>query len=500
MKIKYGCILALTAAAIFACTLAAMLTFQNHVMFYQEQHHLFLFTSDYFASALHSGGWPGYLGAFIVQFYHIPWLGASIVALLTACAYLLTEDLIRRLTGLRDRLQLGAAAAVGLYSTLDQLAETPGWLVIAVGALAIAWLAALALRRWLPVASRKPLTAAQAAVPVILAAAYIGAGFYLQVRQFNFKERAMIRAERAVKQQRWDEALEITDRYLAYGFRNRLMLYLRNIALANKGELVERMFEQPMCFGAEGLFFPWNSNSHDTEYGHMAHELTGNLNAAHRWAFEAMSVWGETAPNLINLARYNVAMGRPKVAQRFINRLRHSLFYRDEAARLQRQALGETPPAAHYAYAGCPDASSRKYINNAYPANELIYILKADSANAMARQYLTALLLSTNDLDALAANLPAGQPLQQNAEEAMLLYSLEQQSTPLSELGLAVSDATRQRYKRLNDLRTKGDTRTLDAEFGASFWGYLINHSPYGTQKNSTLGDDAAAQITPLSH
>lgn len=42
-----------------------------------------------------------------------------------------------------------------------------------------------------------------------------------------------------------------------------------------------------------------------------------------------MVVWGETAPHLLNLARYNLAVQRPQVAQRFINVLKQSLFYSD---------------------------------------------------------------------------------------------------------------------------------------------------------------------------
>ena len=500
MKIRFSRIVAITAAAIFASTMAAMLTFQSHVMYYQEQHRLFLFTSEYFADTVRYDGLPGYLGAFIVQFYHIPWLGAAIVALLTAWAYLLIESLIRRFTGLRDRIQLGAAAAVALYSTLDELTESPGWLVIAVAALCAAWAIAFALRKRLPAASGAPLKPLQGAVSLAFAAAFIGGGYYLQVRQFDFKARAMMRAEKAIKEQRWDDAISITDSYLAYGFKNRLMLLLRNVALARKGQLVERMFEMPMHFGAEGVFFPWTSNSRDAEYGHLPHELAGNLNAAHRWAFEAMSVWGETAPNLINLARYNVALGRPKVAQRFINKLSHSLFYRHEARSLQMQADGAIPPALHYAYAECPDAGKRRYINSTYPADELIEIIKADPGNDMARQYLTALLLSTNDLDALAANTPAGTRLTNREEEALLLYSLDQQATPLDSLGVAVQPETRERYKRLLALSREGNSGALMAEFGSTFWCYLLNYCPYGTKKNNTLGSTHAAQSAALNH
>ena len=87
--------------------------------------------------------------------------------------------------------------------------------------------------------------------------------------------------------------------------------------------------------GVKALYFPWNSDSRESEYGHFLYEDLGYINEAQRWEFEAMVVWGETAPHLLNLARYNVVNKRPEVARRFINLLKQSLFYRKEAEQLE---------------------------------------------------------------------------------------------------------------------------------------------------------------------
>lgn len=52
-----------------------------------------------------------------------------------------------------------------------------------------------------------------------------------------------------------------------------------------------------------------------------------------------MVVWGETAPHLLNLARYNIVNKRPEVAQRFINLLKQSLFYRGDAEELENNFM-----------------------------------------------------------------------------------------------------------------------------------------------------------------
>jgi hypothetical protein len=108
------------------------------------------------------------------------------------------------------------------------------------------------------------------------------------------------------------------------------------LALYHKGELIYHLFDYPPFLGVRSLYFPWNSDSRESEYGHIIYEHIGHINEAHHWEFEAMAVWGETAPHLLNLARYNIVNHRPKVAQRFINKLKQSLFYHEEALQLEK--------------------------------------------------------------------------------------------------------------------------------------------------------------------
>ncbi|MDE5836397.1 MAG: hypothetical protein K2H50_05280, partial [Paramuribaculum sp.] len=168
---KYRYINYLTAVALFVCCMVALLTIQNHVIFYQEQHNLFMWTGDYLRHTVHSEGLIYYLGAFVIQFYHIPWLGAGLVSLFAVAVYLLTESIIRCLTGKRDLLQLGVLIVVALYLTLDGIEENPGCLVAAVVCLAV-------VRGVLCFVKRRetedlPLPKVKALIPMVLAAIYI---------------------------------------------------------------------------------------------------------------------------------------------------------------------------------------------------------------------------------------------------------------------------------------------------------------------------------------
>lgn len=56
-----------------------------HLLSYQEQNQLFLFTGDYLVADLsRPGGLADYIGEFVVQFYYVEWLGALLVALILA--------------------------------------------------------------------------------------------------------------------------------------------------------------------------------------------------------------------------------------------------------------------------------------------------------------------------------------------------------------------------------------------------------------------------------
>ncbi len=494
---KYSFVKAVTSAALFTACLVALLTLQDHVLFYLEQHYLFLYSADYISDTLRSEGIIKLLGAFIIQFFHIPWLGASIVSALLTAVYLLTESIISRVTGRRDMLQLGVAAAVAIYFTLDSIDSTPGWLVVAVAGLAILRL----LVSFLPRRKRRymPLSPAMCLTALIMAGIYIGAGYWLQVRDYDRAERAMVRAHRAAAQADWDQVVAITDNYLYSGRNNRLMLYLRALAYAHKGELVEHMFDFPLRPGVDALIFPWKGDSRESEYGHLVHEATGNLNAAHHWAFEAMTVWGETAPHLTDLARYNIAMGRPKVAQRFVNRLSKSLFYRDEAERLQRQIDGTDTPDLHYAWIGVTEPVTR-FINVRNPVRDLMEIVRADSTNSIARQYLTAVLLAANDQDALVTVARKGVTDAPAVEEAKLIYSLYPFSTPLDSLGLTLSRDTKDRFARMKQFMTQNRLGQLEDEFGKSFWYYIYNYCPYGADKRNSMPSDSIIPGAALKH
>lgn len=512
---KYVYVRLITALALMVCVMLALLTLQEHVIYYQEQHTLLLWTSAWWRHALATGGIAYWLGAFVVQFYHIPWLGAMITALILTAVYLLTESLIRRLTGRRDLLQLGVAAAVGLYFTLDGIDETPGIAAAAMLSLLLAW--ALTFIPGLPLPRRRPdapLSWPRVALAALLAAAYICTGFWLEMRHYDRSERAMVLADKAVSEQRWDDALRYTDSYLANVKPNRLMLYLRFIALAHKGQLLDRLFEYPNPYGTDAVTFPWKSESRPAEYGHLAHELTGNLNDAHHWAFEAMTVWGETAPILRRLALYNMAMGRPEVARKFAGRLAESLFYRAEGRRMLADIDAGSRGPLHYAFAQADTTALQlKWVNVLSGGPGLYQVVKSDPSNDLAREYLYAWLLTRNDINTLMSVLseqaadpratPRARELARSPriEEAKLIFTLYPKNPSLESLGLTFDEpVTGPRYGRFSTFNHPNSEERLRQEMGDTFWYYITRVCRYGQPSASTPVTATPAEVVPLRH
>lgn len=449
-----------------------MLTLQEHVMYYQEQHNLFLFSKDYIRDTLHWEGLQKLGASFLTQFYYYPLLGAAIVSLMLASIYLMIESAIEIFTGRKDWFQVGALIAVALYFTLDGTDESP-FLV------AVTFLVMLLLMILLQVVPMKrkdsrgdKLKTRALFMSIGMVLLYCAAGFWIEMSLYSRDERSMILAERAVNNKDWDKVIDITSRYLATGKNNRLMLYFRNLALANKGELTLRLFDYPQKLGINGLAFPWTRNSRETEHGHLFHEATGDINAAHFWTFEGMTVWGETAGILSRLGHYNAALGRKDVALKFADKLDKSLFHKAEAESIRKEA--ERPGSGVY-YA-MPDSVSVDWLNIADFRQNLMQNFLADPHNVPVRQYLIAGMLLSNSIGELLPYLEPQDLQSKPVREALTLYSRETQDVQGAADPIEDDAAMQKDLARFIQLYKAGDHSRLIREYAHTFWFYRYFH------------------------
>ena len=514
----------------------AYMSVLSYILYFHEQHHLFLFSKSYFNNIVHSAGIFAYITNFIIQFFYFPWLGSLLLALLLSSIYALIAYIARRITGKTDPLHLGIIPVVYLFiRTLsvdyDLSSIIASLIPLCVIALTVTFFSG---RRKYPIAvvvcsaliCFVPWKIIEGAIVVIIITilstlssyglrniikkksliitsitiiAYLGAGFYFFTKNFNTGEKYMILVKKTAGEKKWGETIDLTDRYLASGRKNLLMLYYRNIALFHNGRLGDDMFNMPQTFGHLALCFPWRGNSRDTEYGQDAYYELEYWNAAQRWAFEAMVVWGETAPCLINLAKCNIKIKRKAVAQKYINSLNQSAFYRKTAEELEKEL------------AFLSDEQTTKDRNESYPGNssseEDVSVKLDESAtfsgkddilwdlqllcdhypdNKMAFEYfMNALLLNNFVLD-FAQNLHRIKAFDYKKmpriyDEALCICKMMEEEE-FVKLGIEVSSETEARFQRYFELYKQSNRVGLKREFENSYWYYIHFVNPKGSQ------------------
>lgn len=464
----------------------------SHVIYYHEQHHLFLFTKGYFIHQLHFEGLMNYLTNFLIQFFYYPLLGSCLLAALLTSVYLLTRYNFKKITGRADLLQLSLLPSLVLFlytisveHTLIPVVTT--WLILLVLSLINHFIG----QYWKKLNSKWPIyttgTKLFWSTSLFCILLYAGGTFWWFINHYPMQEYRMLKAEQAVSEKNWKEVLFQTNKYIErYSQPNQLIYYFRNIALYHTGQLLDNLLEYPTSLGVKALYIPWNSDSRESEYGHFLYEELGYINEAQRWEFESIVVWGETAPHLINLARYNIINKRPKVAQRFINLLKGSLFYRKEALRLEVQAKTGKVPGLRAPLSNVHE-SPANFINVSNIGPNLQYLYEKDPGNKMAFEYLMCDLLLSNHLTRFIQNLQAFpryhySHMPEIFDEALLIYKLGVDERTFEALKLPVNSMTEQRFERYYTLVKEKNMPALEQEFGQSYWYYLNFISPYGNK------------------
>lgn len=504
------------AAVMFIVFLTMYLAVYRHVIIFHEQHHLFRFSLGYIAELAHwKGPWEPAV-EFMAQFGYYPWLAALLWSALLTGVYLMSQSIIRRLTGLRDLLQVSAILPCWMFF---QTVDIDGSLAPAIKALAavtVVWLLVLAFGRYIPRRKRRegaPAAAdrradrAAALGPVVFAAVF--GAFWLntfrpvtmtlpngsqrsftrkEVKTQKVNEALMVKAVQAMRRKDWDEVIDLSERQAETGTRNHLMSYFRAMALYHKGQLLDRILDLPQHFGPRSLFFPWKADKNQAEYGGYVYEQLGALNSATHWEFEALVGWGETAHHLINLSRYLIETGRGEQARKFIAPLHRTLFYRSTARQLDRWLAEGDVPDLRDALKDAPQTPMRAD-NVLNIGGDTKYILMHDPTNEMARQYLMLTMLLANNLGAFYRNLreyypPTGDGarLPRLFEEALCLVRLNYGSDRLAADGYHISPETDAAYRTFLAEKNKDKFANFTAEQKRTYWYYVLYVSPEGNQ------------------
>jgi len=303
---------------------------------------------------------------------------------------------------------------------------------------------------------------------------------FILVKIYNPQTARVIELERLIFNEKWDEAIKFQEKRPA---RNLIGEYFYNVALSETGRLCDRLFIGNQDFGSGSLVLPWGDEH--LNRGAYFYYSVGLTNEAHRWAYEEMVVYGYRPQNIKLLAKTSLINGDFRMARRYINILKRTIYYRDLASGYEKMAdnpdLISSDPELFGKSMILPKSSFFIQFNE--PQNNLPLLLSSQPENMKAFEYYMAGLLLTKNVEAVMNNVgkmkEAGYTLiPRFIEEAVLIYYNSTKIYP--DLGgLEVSLETRERFaeyfaayvsarKNASTLKEK-----MEEGFGDTFWFYF---------------------------
>ncbi len=304
------------------------------------------------------------------------------------------------------------------------------------------------------------------------------------VVRFDRKNDAYFHIEKLFADGKFNEVIEWNQ---AHPPTNKLTIFLNNIALCETDRLNDMLLNFPQSPDGSTLFLKWEMTGEILRRGGYFYYATGMINEAHRWAFENMVMKGQTPEGLKMLIKTEIINGNYKVASRYVDLLKHTLFYRTKALEFEKYLFNDGAVNAD------PELGAKRQIKlktdfftiTDDPYVNIERIFSTDSLNRKAFEYKVAFSLLRKDYRSIADELPKfGRygytkfPL--HVEEAAVALSVFNKGN-LPDLGsLSISSSTARRWEQFLTVFQNYGTNPQTAEpalrkqFGNTFWYYAF--------------------------
>jgi hypothetical protein len=168
-------------------------------------------------------------------------------------------------------------------------------------------------------------------IPLTGIAAIITFSVIILINTYDPVVANIMKFERMVHNQDWDGIIREQEKIQS---SNIIEQYFYNLALSEKGELCSRMFYGRQSYGSMALTL---SRDDDQAHRAMYFYYTIGLNGeAHHIAYELMVQHGYRPETIKMLIRTEILNGNYRIAERYINVLKKTLFYRGWAEKYGR--------------------------------------------------------------------------------------------------------------------------------------------------------------------
>lgn len=300
----------------------------------------------------------------------------------------------------------------------------------------------------------------------------IGVGVKLGADRYNAFEEALLQMDDAIDRGEWERVMTIADRQQIF---SRQMIYYIAVALANRGELGERLFDYPMV-GVNPFYMPRGHSYLSSSSAGQIFTCMKVHNAGLVYTFDASmnNRYDSSFRTLKNLIRMNSAKGNRILAVKYLDLLDRSLLYGDwvkqQRVLLEQQKKSEYEDEFFLGYGTLHDYMETVLIRN--PDDLFI------------RDYVLSTCLLEKDLTRFCRlfvqTFPyRTQPIPKYYQEA-LLVALDMQNPTLKGIDFKFSDDVKVRYAQFNGMvnMARGNLEQamgrLRSQLGNSWWFYYL--------------------------
>ena len=360
----------------------------------REQQTLFVYDWAYIRQTYRGAGWLArFVSDFLEQFFHLPVAGPLVVALLLTAIGVVSFRICRHFLGRWP--SLGIAALFFVWSFLRETGNLfiTRYTVVVLGYLCLLLLALQFRRVWLrPVAAVLLLAFGVWALESPVHNHY-GKPWSLPKLEYE----RMIGLDAECARENWDKVLKLSRKDLYMEEAS----YCYNLAHAVKGDLGDALFDHSQNHHSS-LLFPVSGDQ--TVFTNcLAGEAwfqAGDMTVAEQSAITTLqgSPKHTGVRYLVRLARVNLISGEEAAAQKYLDLLARTLFYRKWARSMMPENRDEKT-LAEIAGARARLTGTDFVHNSNVPRSVLLGLLEADPGNRVARNYLLCFDLLRYDLD-----------------------------------------------------------------------------------------------------
>jgi hypothetical protein len=290
-----------------------------------------------------------------------------------------------------------------------------------------------------------------------------------------------------VNNKEWGKALQLKGKI---GSQDRYARFQMNRALYGSGQMSENLFSVQQEYGEYSLFLTKEYSMACMPYSSDLYYDLGYIKASKYSMIEYQTSSPYSPKSLERIAHTSVLLGEFPIAQKYYTLLSKSLIYRNSSLlKLNKLKTEPNELMQDLRTSNLAIFQEDLIINFDEPDADLYNILRVNSNNKMAFEYLMSYFLLRNDLASFYHYLPLVKSsgyyskMPKSYEEALLLYYLDIKK-PADKWEFPISKSTFKRYKDFkkvfdeNGSDTKRIKAILSPDFKDTFWYYRYFDNP----------------------